>query len=240
MVNGVQRLLFPPTCLFCQQLLDTPSLSTGCCRDCFEKIAVWPRSTCMRCGTELPEVMAPGPCGHCLNHPPAQIESRSLFAYRGPVRDAILGWKLQGQDGAVRWLLESAIPGLKEIISEQDLLVPVPMPLSRMRKSGSHHAADLCRWMAGGAGCRWDWQLLRRVGEQPRQSSLSGQARRRNLRKAFSLSDDFRARRGEASVVWVVDDIMTTGSTLHFAARAIKPVGCEVKVLSLARTLNRG
>ena len=141
-------------------------------------------------------------------------------------------------NGGVRWLLESAMPHISELIDKDDLLVPVPMPLARMRKSGRHHAADLCRWLADGVGCSWDWQLLRRVGEQPRQSALSGLARRKNMRRAFALSDDYHERMPDKRTVWIVDDILTTGSTLNFAARASRPLKAEV--LSLARTLHRG
>lgn len=184
--------------------------------------------------------MAPGPCGRCLTKPPVQAETLSIYAYKGPVRDAILNWKLQGQDGGVRWLLDAAMPRINELINADDLLLPVPMPLSRMRRSGVHHSADLCRWLAAGTGCNWDWQLLRRVGEQPRQSALSGSARRKNLRSAFALSSDCLLRASECAAIWIVDDILTTGSTLNFAARATRPLQKEVKVLSLARTLNRG
>ncbi|WP_241697077.1 ComF family protein [Mariprofundus sp. KV] len=241
LVNGARRLLFPSACLFCQQPLNEGGmLSHVCCHACFEKTAIWPRSVCSRCGSALPEAMAPGPCGHCLTRPPAQAATMSLYAYKGPVRDAILNWKLQGQDAGVRWLLDAAMPRIKELINADDLLLPVPMPLSRMRKSGVHHSADLCRWLSAGVGCGWDWQLLRRVGEQPRQSALSGVARRKNLRRAFALAADFRASLADASTIWIVDDILTTGSTLNFAARAAKPLKRDVKVLSLARTLNRG
>jgi len=240
LVNGVRRLLFPPACLFCRQPLEHGAAQSGCCRSCFEKLAIWPHSTCLRCGNTLPEAMAPGPCGQCMNRPPAQAESHSLYTYRGPVRKAILAWKLQGEDGGVRWLLETAMPRLRERIGEHDLLLPVPMPLSRMRKSGRHHAADLCRWIAEGTGCGWEWRLLRRLGEQPRQSALSGSARRKNLRNAFVLSDDCRLCKGDRHAVWIIDDIMTTGSTLHYAARTMRPAVEKVNVLSLARTLNRG
>ena len=114
------------------------------------------------------------------------------------------------------------------------------MPLARMRKSSRHHAADLCRWLADGVGCSWDWQLLRRLGEQPRQSTLSGLARRKNLRRDFALCDDYRELMPDKKTVWIVDDILTTGSTLNFAAKASRPLKAEVKVLSLARTLHRG
>ncbi len=64
------------------------------------------------------------------------------------MRDAILAWKLQGQDAGVRWLLTSAATTIQEVVQEHDILLPIPMPLARMRKNGRHHASDLCGWMA--------------------------------------------------------------------------------------------
>ncbi len=188
--------------------------------------------------------MVPGPCGQCLKKPPTQQQTHSLFHYHGPVREAILGWKLQGHEAAMRWLIEQAMPDLREHMDTDALLLPVPMPLSRMRKNGQHHAANLCRWIANGTGCQWDWHLLRRIGEQPRQSALSGVARRKNLRKAFALADDYARRwqhlADQVASIWIVDDILTTGTTLHYAARASLKLGKPVNVLSLARTSLKG
>jgi len=245
LVNRSSDLLFPPACLFCHAPMPAGS---DCCAACLADIAIWSHSQCHRCGKELSAAMAPGPCGHCLRKPPAQQQTHSLYRYHGPVRNAILGWKLQGYEAAVGWLVQQAMPELREQIGAHALLLPVPMPLSRMRKRGQHHAANLCRWIADGAGCTWDWRLLRRIGEQPRQSALSGQARRKNLRKAFALADDYEPRwqgldnqtAGRIDTVWIVDDILTTGTTLHYAARASLKLGKPVNVLSLARTSLKG
>jgi len=240
-VNRLADALFPPVCLFCKVPVTT---GEHCCADCLQDVRIWSHSTCQRCGTELPEAMMPGPCGHCLTKPPAQCQTHSLYCYQGAVREAILEWKLQGHDAAVRWLVQTAMPKLREIIAPDDVLLPIPMPLSRMRQHGQHHAANLCRWLVDDIGCSWDWRILRRVGEQARQSALSGSARRKNLRKAFALATDYEQRWQdmdfEASSIWLVDDILTTGSTLHFAAKASVKLGIEVKVLSLARTSYRG
>jgi predicted amidophosphoribosyltransferase len=191
------------------------------------------------CGSVMPEAIAPGPCGPCLQKPPAQNETHSLYEYAGPVREAILDWKLHGREAGVRWLLAAAIPRISEYVATDDLLLPVPMPLSRMRKSGQHHAANTCRWLAEALGCDWDWHILCRVGEQPRQSSLSGAARRKNLRKAFTACSDYAPRLQDISTIWVVDDILTTGTTLHYAARALLKLNKPVQVLSLARTSHK-
>jgi len=165
----------------------------------------------------------------------------SLFAYKGGVRDALLRWKLGSDDAAIHWLLNVANGRLSEIFQPEDLLLPVPMPLSRMRKSGQHHAADLCRFISGVTGSTWDWGILRRRGVQERQSTLSGIARRKNLRKSFHVDEDYlasiRLNEGVAGKIWVVDDIVTTGATLHHAAKALRPLKQPVSAFSLARTL---
>ena len=82
---------------------------------------------------------------------------------------------------------------------------------------------------------QWQWKLLRRQGEQARQSSLSAKARRKNLRKAFTLNHDHLPEWDETQQLWVIDDILTTGTTLNTAARVLKQTGAKVSVLSLAR-----
>ena len=238
LVNQCRWKLFPPGCLFCHQPLREES---HCCRECLEKVVTISASCCRICGVPLAESLAPGPCGKCLSSPPAQANSVSLFAYRGEVRDAMLRWKLGSDDAAVHWLIGVAENRLTELFKPEDLLLPVPMPLSRMRKSGQHHAADLCRMIAQVTGSKWDWRLLRRRGEQERQSALSGVARRKNLRKSFHVDGDYlkstQLNEAVTGKVWVVDDVVTTGATLHHAAKALRPLKRPVSAFSLARTL---
>ncbi|MDX8405399.1 MAG: double zinc ribbon domain-containing protein [Mariprofundus sp.] len=232
-----RQLLFPPSCLFCRAALDNRD---GCCPDCLQDIHIWPTTNCLLCGTVLPPAMAPGPCGHCLKHAPPQQQTHSLYQYHGPVRDAILDWKLAGNAAAARWLLQAAAPELCRIIAPDDLLLPMPAPLSRMRRSGQHHAANLCQWISAHTQARREWRLLRRIGEQPRQSSLSGVARRKNLRKAFAMCNDYRSLvqpLAPQARLWIIDDIFTTGSSVHYAARAAIKTGLPVHILTLARTL---
>lgn len=241
-VNRAGDLLFPPCCLFCHASVK----GSGCCRACLQDIQPFVDSVCARCGKALSEDLAPGPCGKCLRSPPFQIETTALFAYQGAVRDAILAWKLGGDDAAVHWLIETSSQRLKALFKPDDLLLPVPMPLSRMRKSGQHHAADLTRMIADVVGCEWEWQLLRRRGEQERQSALSGVARRKNLRKSFHLNNDYlQSIQLERSIsehgsgrIWIVDDILTSGATLHCASKALRSLRQPVYAFSLARTLH--
>jgi len=238
-------MLFPPACVFCHSPL---AGQAGCCERCATDIRIWSHQHCLHCGRVLPEHIAPGPCGKCLRRAPQQLRTESLFIYReGPVRNAILDWKLQGRDAGMLWLLDAAAPRLQTVFNPQSLLLPVPMPISRMRRAGRHHAADLCRAIAERTGASLDWQLLRRSGAQQRQSSLSGRARWKNLCNAFTVDYDHWAEiiAGPASElvsdmqVWVVDDIMTTGATMHYACRALRRSGIRAGAFSLTRLADR-
>ncbi len=186
----------------------------------------------------MPGDIAPGPCGHCLRKPPLQVHTESLYTYAGPVRTAILAWKLQGNDVGLQWLMGAAEARLVSVFSPRDTLLPIPMPISRMRKAGRHHAADLCKAICKMTGSQMDCNVLRRMGMQQRQSSLSRTERWNNLRKAFRV-DSNHLHMDEQNRLWVVDDIRTTGATLHHACRALKPMGHPVHAFSLARIVDK-
>ncbi|HID36200.1 MAG TPA: ComF family protein [Ghiorsea sp.] len=232
----LQSLVFPYACVLCG---DTMQSTQGCCASCLQDLKVMPKFSCLSCGIPLDASLAPGPCGTCLNKALPQQQTRHLYLYRGKVRDAILAWKLQGQDMGMQWLLQTATQQLTSIFSPHDLLIPVPMPLYRMRRSGLHHSADLCQNIAKLTGSRVQWQILRRKGDDKRQSSLHGKARQTNLHKAFSLADnhqDVLSSLDTRGKIWVIDDILTTGATLRHACRVMKQTKQPIFAFSFART----
>ncbi len=237
----LRGMLFPPACVFCACPLerDADSAALPCCTACLTGIHLWPPRHCQRCGAVLPldgQVL----CGRCLRRPPAQVSTVSLFQYRGSVRQAILAWKLHGWDAAVLALLQVAETAVRQQITADDLLLPIPAPLARTRQHGMHHTAALCRQLARLCGCSWQWRWLLRQGKQQRQSALSASARRRNMRKAFALCDDYRPALDDYRRIWLVDDIITTGSTMHYAACCLRRQGVAAYAWSLAHTPDDG
>ncbi len=239
LIQGLEKSLFPPACPLCSKPLENST--QGCCPTCLQNIKVMPKNTCLSCGIPLDATLAPGPCGQCLKKTPPQQETHHLYQYKSPVREAILAWKLHGDDSALIWLLDAAEQQLQTIFSKDDLLLPVPMPLYRMQRSGLHHSADLCQNIAAQIGCTMDWKILRRKGNDKRQSSLQGKARERNLRHSFTLAEDGIGRAQSHNIkgkVWVVDDILTTGATLRHACAAARQIKRPIFAFSFARVLH--
>ncbi len=243
-LQSMQKAIFPPACPLCKEVRSPhypdQEPTPGCCAACLNSIHIMSTNTCMHCGTPLPASFAPGPCGHCLTKLPPQQQTKSLYVYKGAVREALLAWKLQGDQAGLSLLMLAAAANLQHIFSPDDLLVPVPMPISRMRRSGIHHSADLCQSIASITGCKIDWKILRRVGNDSRQSSLKGKARKNNLRKAFTLADGYANMLEAHNVkgkIWVIDDILTTGATLRHACQTMRRTKRPVFAFSFARTL---
>ncbi len=106
--------------------------------------------------------------------------------------------------------------------------------LHRLRRRGYNQSAML----AEGAGQRLGLPVLpalHRVRATPRQVGLGAEERRRNVEDAFavSLETDLVGKR-----LVLVDDVMTTGSTLEACAAALLSGGArEVRAVTLAREM---
>lgn len=102
-----------------------------------------------------------------------------------------------------------------------DLVVPIPLHARRLRERGFNPACELGRALANAAGLRLAPRALVRLRDTASQTGLARSARRRNVRGAF------RARGPVPPRIWLVDDVVTTGSTLGEAARALRRAGAR-------------
>ncbi len=107
------------------------------------------------------------------------------------------------------------------------VVVAVPLSFEREAERGYNQSLAIARSYARWIGVPLlDGRLLR-VRHAPPQQSLARVARRRNVRGAFGVTSGI-----DATTVVVVDDVMTTGSTLDEVAATLKRAGA-------ARVINR-
>lgn len=116
-----------------------------------------------------------------------------------------------------------------------DLIMPVPLHKERRRKRGYNQAAVLGRELGRILGIPVDdTSLFRRIHTDP-QKALGRQDRKKNLRRAFALREDFRP----VPAVLLVDDIYTTGNTIDAVSEVLKKKGVE-KVYFLTISIGQG
>ena len=202
------------------------------CDACVARFAQ-PAVRCQRCALRVPDGVAV--CGACLQHPPAFDACLAAVDYAYPWAGALADFKFRADPGWARTLatLLRSTPWVESAIDAADRVLPVPLSAERLRERGFNQSALLARQLAG---AKADARTLLRLHATEAQSGLPRAQRLRNLRGAFAVEPAHAAAlRGQRVVL--IDDVMTTGATVHAATQALREAGANhITVLVLART----
>jgi ComF family protein len=214
----------PIPCVFC----GAAGAHGGVCRGCRADLPGLEAARCPVCAIASSGSLV---CGQCLKHPPAFARTVAVADYAFPLDAAIVRLKY-GRDlglvGALGQLLYKAVQGEPR----PDLVVPMPLAPQRLSTRGFNQAAELARVAAEALRISLTPDAAARTRDAPPQASLPFAERARNVRGAFSCSPDV-----EGAKVVVVDDVMTTGSSLDELARELRRAGAEaVSCWVVART----
>lgn len=172
-------------------------------------------------------------CNQCREHPPAYNQARSLYRYEGGVRTAIHALKYHRDFSVVPDLARLLAAGAKVHVREPEsyALSAVPLHARKLRERGFNQSLELARHMRKWFPGQEVWTGIRRVKYTETQTHLTAAARRSNVRGAFRVKS-----KTVPGKILLIDDVMTTGSTVDACARALKKGGAEeVRVITLAR-----
>ncbi len=232
--RSLKDLFFPCRCPGCGTPL-AGSAPPRLCHSC--RAALLPLSSplCTCCGIPF----AAGTdhlCGDCLNNRFAFDRARSLFFYQQPISTLLMDLKFRGRQSGLATLGALAAQArVDQMFSKADLVIPVPLHLERLRQRGFNQALLLARTCLPGPDNNIGVDLLQRHRATPPQIKLDGRARRRNLKGAFTVvwPEKIKGR-----TILLVDDVHTTGATLHECAKTLKKAGAlRVEAFTLARAL---
>jgi len=239
--------LFPARCIVCQRAVEydevghekTGRLSSDICADCLDAM---PRNEhcCPRCAVPLVSDYSTGGhsnevlCGHCIRQPPAFDYSYSLFRYEGSIVSLIHQLKFSQKIGHARSLGSLLAETGTEYTNKYgmpDGLLPVPLHRRRLRQRGFNQSSELACSLAKTWSRPIMFDEVERERKTESQTGLNASQRKKNIRGAFRLT-------GEVTYdhVLIIDDVVTTGSTVNELASLLKKAGVkQVGVLSLAR-----
>ncbi len=228
--NGLLDLVYPPKCLVCERL--GPEIVCGRCRAGFRGMEP---PICPRCGSMTGRLA----CKDCAQGLPKHVRrARSAGQFEGPLRDAILKLKYGGRLKLADPLAEFLIDYMQERPfgrAKIDLLVPVPLHPSRMREREFNQSALIARKMSAALGIPTSEAAVARVRKTRAQAGLHAKQRIKNMQGAFAVVDPVMLR---GQTVLLVDDVITTTSTVDACAEVILAAGAEaVYAVSVARDI---
>lgn len=168
-------------------------------------------------------------CGHCLKEPPAFARAQALFSYAFPV-DRLIQRLKYGENLAIAPLLGGLLAEHSQI-ALPDAWLPMPLHANRLKERGFNQAVEIARELARQTGVPMQPAWASRERDTPPQAGLKREARRKNMRGAFTCRPDVRGLH-----IGIVDDVMTTGSTLNALAETLRLAGAiEVSCFVVAR-----
>jgi ComF family protein len=206
--------------------------ASALCAACIARFAV-PQPRCRHCALPVPAGVAV--CGGCLREAPPLDACYAAVSYGYPWSGLVARFKFQGEPG---WAgsfaaLMRSVPKVEQEIAQADVVLPMPLAAPRLAERGFNQALQLARQLAP---AKAEPRLLLRIRNTGIQAALDKRARQANVLGAFGV-EPLRHGELQGKAALLVDDVMTSGASLHAAAQALRAAGVKrVSAVVLART----
>ena len=219
--NGVLDFILPPVCLHCESLLLNGE-----------------RYLCKKCTDSITRIdNKSNPDLQRINSDDSVSSAYSLFLFvEGTAIQSLLHNLKYGQMRKIgrEYGKKLAEEVLKHEKLNADFIVPVPLHISKKRERGYNQSDFICE----GIGDVLDVPLLtkglKRLKFTKTQTKLTREERQENVRGAFAVRKKYIQTLKDKNII-LVDDVITTGSTILECAKVLKNAGCgDVFVCSVA------
>ncbi len=232
--KSILNILLPPRCLKCGKLV---LAEEGLCAKCLNELNFIAAPYCRKCGQAFLEEDTGQKmlCGGCLKRKRSPFRMlRSSLEYDEASKPLILALKFMDKTENATTLAKWLNLSMKDLKSEgADLIIPVPLHFSRMLKRRYNQSALLVKELSKISKIKADYTSLYRKKKTRPQVELMGLARVKNVKGAFSVK---KPQNIKGKRIILVDDVMTTGSTLKECAIALKKAGAKsIDALTIAR-----
>lgn len=241
-LKGAADLILPYRCMLCGNVSDS--------EDRFENYdALYHQlynkdSELHLCGKCLSDLISTDEQGRwllCLSNPVENDQCPGLplyllFPYKGIIERAVPKIKFGRKIELARFFGCVLGSALQNVGLNADLIVPVPLSPERLEERGFNQASEMAFPVSKLNNIRFADDCLIRVRDTKRQSEITDKnLRANNVSGAFGVSEHWDVT---GMTVIIVDDVATTGATLHEAAVALYKAGAS-KVLCIALAGNR-
>lgn len=235
---NLANIIFPNRCLGCGSM--EIEKEREFCPPCWGELIFLKEPYCSCCG--LPFIFDDGLdasnqslCDYCNKNNPAYDKARCLFVYNNVIKKPILSLKHYDNTQYAKTFAKLIARMQPELCQEVDLIVPIPLHWKRLILRQYNQAALIAKHLGNILAKSVDYKNLIRSTNTKSQGHQSRKNRQTNVENAFKLKE--QAAFKDKSIL-LIDDVMTTGSTLHEAAKTLKQTKPKrVYCLSIARSV---
>jgi len=233
--RSVLNHFYPPVCINCGSALGVPDTLCGAC---WRRLRPITRPLCPRLGLPFEVFIGTdGLSAAAIANPPEFDRARSALIHNDVARAIILRLKFGDRPELAKFCARLMLGAGAELLQEQSVLVPVPLHRVRQFQRRFNQSTELAQAMARQGGFFADPLLVRRKRSTRPQIGLSAHQREQNVAGAFEVANNVLERIKGRPVV-IIDDVMTTGSTVKAVTRALRKKGVErIDVISFSRVV---
>lgn len=220
----IAHLRLPAPCVLCYTFHRGPFAVCAPCETLLKPLS----NPCQYCGIPLMNDTFPT-CGHCIKKRPHYDRVLSAYPFAEPLRTLLHDFKYQHALYLRTFLVKLMLAAVPQDYYS-DCLVPVPLHPQRLRQRGFNQAAELAKLLAKHCRLPYSLTLCQKIINTPQQVGLAAEARRKNLHQSF------RVQASPYQHITLIDDLITTGSTVNELAKRFKQQGVkQVDVWCCAR-----
>lgn len=222
-IAPLRTYLFKQNCTLC----DAPTNSEfSLCAACIQDCPLAPRPSCPQCGLSTQGDV----CGKCLKQQPYFDATHALFTYNYPVDALLQHYKYNNALYLSQTFAQLLSAKMQD--TEIDIIIAMPLHPNRIKERGFNQSLELAKIIAKQHDIALDSISCNRIKNTPPQASLPLKNRLKNMQGAFACNSTFSGKH-----IALIDDVMTTGSSLNELAKTIKKAGArKVSCYVLART----
>jgi ComF family protein len=215
---------------YCSLCADHDGGNLGICENCMRELPWHTQSQCPQCSL----IYDGRTCGSCLAAPTSFDNTTALLTYDFPLDRLLQQYKYRESLQLANTFATMLHEKLRIKKSEKiDLIIPMPMHAKRLQERGFNQALEIAKTVAKLTNVKIDYTTCQRVKLTPPQASLPLKERSKNIRGVFNCQKDLSGLN-----IAVVDDVMTTGTSLDELAKTLKKAGAaHVECWVIARTL---
>lgn len=224
MLQQIFAWIMPRICVACD--FNSYDLYHDLCEHC-KKLLPWSEDRCYRCGLTLEPKAESIICIKCLETPPAYNRLCALFSYQAPITIFVNQLKFSDKlyfgplfaslfaEAIIhRWYNKEPLP---------ELIIPMPLHRKRFRRRGYNQAYEIAKPLAKILNLPVDLFACKRIKYTQQQSRLDKIQRHQNVLGAFAVPKPLKYKH-----VAIVDDVVTTGSTVKSLSLALLAAGVEI------------
>jgi len=220
--------LFPYQCCICHSM---NCHDIAVCPECIPLLQ-YTQAQCQYCALPLPNSRSV--CAQCLRKPPLHNHLITLGYYQNELKKLITGFKFQQKLYAGK-LLAQLLSAKLARQEKPECLLPVPLHRKRLRQRGFNQSIEIAKVIKSQLNIPIDCHSIKRINNTQPQSELPPQERYQNVKNAFRMLKPIPYRH-----VAIVDDVITTGSTVKALSQVLKQAGVTtIQIWCLAKP-NRG